>query len=81
MSDAADSGGFQYTIQLDSGHVLFDCGYVAPIAFMWDADGELTLDGREAVCLTFRHPSDTRGRDHAFVDLRTLTPYDTRGLH
>ena len=72
MSPAERGEAFEYTICIEDGFVVFDCGFVAPITLMWDEDGELTLDWHEAVSIAFKHPSDVLGRDHAVVELPDL---------
>jgi len=81
MTSDEEGNAFGYTLLLDTGHVLFDCGLVAPISFMWDEDGELTLDPEEAASVAFRHPSDLLGRDHAVIDLRDLDDGDIESIH
>lgn len=49
---------FGFTIKLDDGFVVYDCGYIARIEDMWDEDGDWTRNWREAERITWRPPGD-----------------------
>lgn len=56
MSMTEDTG-LQYCVDLEEGHVTFDCGWVAPITDMYDEDGDYTLDLEEARAITVKVPN------------------------
>lgn len=49
---------FGFTVDLDRGFIVYDCGHIVPISDMWDEDGDWTTDRDEADNIAWLPPGD-----------------------